>query len=59
MIYYYTTGWLHNEAFTVSIWNKKNSSCSLNAEKTVFVNLDQNLQIMTFFIQSDSNRVCE
>ena len=33
IIYYYTTGWLPNEAFNVSLWNKtKNSSCSLNTE---------------------------
>ena len=41
IIYYYTTGWLPNEAFNLSLWNKtKNSSCSLNAEKTVFVSLE-------------------
>ena len=30
-----------NEAFNLSLWNKtKNSSCSLNAENTVFVSLE-------------------
>ena len=45
IIYYYITGWLLNEAFNVSLWNKtKNSSCRLNAENTAaFVTLDQNL----------------
>ena len=37
----YTTGWL---AFNVSLWNKtKNSSCSVNAENTVFVTLEQKI----------------
>ena len=41
IIYYYTTGWLLNKAFNVSLWNKtKNSSYSLNAENTVFVILE-------------------
>ena len=40
ILYYYTTGWLPNEAFSASLWNKtKNSSCSLNAQNTVFVSL--------------------
>ena len=41
IIYYYTTGWLLNEAFNVFLWNEtKNSSCSINAENTVFVTLE-------------------
>ena len=44
IIHYYTTGWLLNEAFTVSLWNKTtNSSCSPNAENTVFATLDHKL----------------
>ena len=57
MIYYYTTGWLLNEAFDVSLWNKtKNSLLMLKALSLSF--WSQKLLIMTFFIQSDSNRVC-
>ena len=37
LIYYYTTGWLFNEAFNISLENKKNSSYSLNAENTGMV----------------------
>ena len=40
IIFYYTAGWLLNEAFNVSLWNKKNYSCFLNAEKTVFLILE-------------------
>ena len=39
-----TTGWLLNEVFNVSLWNKtKNSSYSLKAKKTVFVTLEPNV----------------
>ena len=44
IIHYYASGWLLNEVFNVSLWEKtKNSSCSHNVENTVFVTLGQNL----------------
>ena len=50
IIYYYTTGWLLNKAFNVSLWNKtKNSSCSRNAENTVIVTLEPKIVDYEFF----------